>query len=157
MKLFLDFFFSSTKKMLIFNITGGRNGNDLLDVLHKNIPFDLALFTPNISSLTSTASGKLITAYITINVAGTCVALKKSRIINIFPLADNMYTVAQPNKTQDHSLYWNALSPANTSKTFDCIADLFLFLDNNYGNEPIEILITGSLHLVGEVIRTLQQ
>lgn len=46
--------------MLVFNVTGGRDGNDLLDILYQNVKFDVALFTPNISSLTSKAHGKSI-------------------------------------------------------------------------------------------------
>lgn len=49
---------STAKKMLIFNVTGNRNGNDLLDILHNNVQFHVALFTPNISSLTTKTSGK---------------------------------------------------------------------------------------------------
>lgn len=70
--------------------------------------------------------------------------------------ADNMYTVAQPNRTTEHCLHWNSLAERNISEAFNCIANVFLFLDNNYGNEEIEILITGSLHLVGEAMRTIQ-
>lgn len=39
------------KKMLIFNVTGKRGGNDMLNVLHQHLAFDLALFVPNVVTM----------------------------------------------------------------------------------------------------------
>lgn len=50
--------YSRAKQFLIFNVTGDRNANDMLDVINSRIQFDQALFTPNISSLCCQDKGK---------------------------------------------------------------------------------------------------
>lgn len=41
-------------------MTGERNANDLLKIIHENIQFNEALFTPNISSFSSRNKGMFI-------------------------------------------------------------------------------------------------
>lgn len=66
--------------------------------------------------------------------------------------------MVQQNKSDKHSEFWNSLSPKNRSKAFSCISDAFAYLDTIKmdKNEQFSILITGSLHLIGEVMRTIQ-
>lgn len=39
-------------------MTGDRDANEMLEMIHKQIKFDGALFTPNISSLSKRTKGK---------------------------------------------------------------------------------------------------
>lgn len=55
----MRFRFSSNKKILIFNVTGDRNVDDMLNFIHQNIKMDEALFTPNISSIDRQATGEM--------------------------------------------------------------------------------------------------
>lgn len=50
-------FFSSNKKVLIFNITGARDFNELLNLINQNVKFTEALFTPNILSIKGETAG----------------------------------------------------------------------------------------------------
>lgn len=72
-------------------------------------------------------------------------------------MPDNTHTLGQQNKTESHAEYWNILSPRNRSKTFPCISDAFDYLESIKANEneSFNVLITGSLHLIGEVMRTI--
>lgn len=67
-----------------------------------------------------------------------------------------MYTFVQPNHSQQNAKYWDSLSSQNKSQAFNCIKDVFKYLNETYGNEEISMLVTGSLHLVGEVLRSIQ-
>lgn len=70
--------------------------------------------------------------------------------------SDNTYTFAQPNCSQQNAEYWNNLTPQNQSQVFPCIADALEHLQHTYGSEEITLLVTGSLHLIGEVLRTIK-
>lgn len=49
---------SDRKKFLIFNVTGDRDSEKMLEILNQRLSFDMALFTPNISSIESNTYGK---------------------------------------------------------------------------------------------------
>lgn len=65
-----------------------------------------------------------------------------------------MYTFSQPDYSEQNAKYWYNLK--NKAKHFPCISDVLKYLEQNYGEEDISILVTGSLHLVGEVLRTIK-
>lgn len=73
-----------------------------------------------------------------------------------FHSIDNTYTFAQPNHSKENAAYWTSLTSHNKAHDFNCISDIFKHLEHNYGDEAISILVTGSLHLVGEVLRTIK-
>lgn len=41
---------SNNPKLLLFNTTGDRNTEQMLDMLHSRITFDMALFAPNVAA-----------------------------------------------------------------------------------------------------------
>lgn len=51
------FFYSCHKRFLLFNVTGDRNAMEMLKLVNTKIQFEQALFTPNVSSLSSQAKG----------------------------------------------------------------------------------------------------
>lgn len=65
---------------------------------------------------------------------------------------------AQPNKSNEHAVHWRSFDADNCAQTFACISDAFDYLERQkrFPNEELHVLITGSLHLVGETIRTIQ-
>lgn len=67
-----------------------------------------------------------------------------------------MYTFVQPNRSQENAKCWDGLSSKNKSQVFHCIKDVFKYLNETYGSDDISMLVTGSLHLVGEVLRTIK-
>lgn len=67
-----------------------------------------------------------------------------------------MYTFGQPNRSKQNAEYWSSINSQNKSQTFLCISDAFNYLNDIHGHEKILILCTGSLHLVGEVLRTIK-
>lgn len=71
--------------------------------------------------------------------------------------ADNTFRIVQPDRSHENTKCWKELSKSNKTQAFNCIADLFKYLEQNYGSEEISVLVTGSLHLVGEVLRTLRE
>lgn len=66
-----------------------------------------------------------------------------------------MYTFGQPDRSKQNAEYWSSLSSENKSQAFSCISDAFKYLNNSYEHEKILVLVAGSLHLVGEVLRSI--
>lgn len=69
---------------------------------------------------------------------------------------DNLYTFGQPNRSKQNAEYWSSKSLQNKSQAFSCISDAFKHLDDTNGHEKILVLVAGSLHLVGEVLRSIK-
>lgn len=67
-----------------------------------------------------------------------------------------MYTFGQPNRSKQNAEYWSSISSQDKSQAFSCISDAFKYLNDTYGNEKILVLVAGSLHLVGEVLRSIK-
>lgn len=140
--------FRNQKKILIFNSTGARNPKEMLNLINRNIEFHDALFTPNISSQSIQTKGEsFIPKKLTSHLIFKCFIL----------FADNTFRFVQPDRSLENSKCWKELPNTNKTQAFTCIADLFKYLRNNYGGEEISVLVTGSLHLVGEVLRTLRE
>lgn len=131
LKLCVDWFNERTKsghrkKLLIFNSTGERDSHQMLNIIHENVDtFDEALFSPNISS-------------------------PSNRVV-----ADSTYTTGESDLTLDNVQHWTQLSAANKAQAFTCVADVLQYLESTYGDAEVVVLVTGSLHLVGAVLRTI--
>lgn len=67
-----------------------------------------------------------------------------------------MYTFGQPNLSKQNAEYWSSINSQNKSQAFHCISDAFKYLNDTYGHEKILVLVAGSLHLVGEVLRSIK-
>lgn len=154
--LYLKNTHSKHRKYLVFNVTGERNVEDMLNILNKNLSFEEALFMPNIASLSSRKEGRMsVVWYITSPAINSMIFHVSSPMTSP---TDNMYKFEQPNNSKKQSIHWNSLSPTNRSKAFACIAEAFDYLEEQKicKNEELTILVTGSLHLVGEVIRLIR-
>lgn len=77
-------------------------------------------------------------------------------IFILFLAVDNLYTFGQPNRSKQNAEYWSSMNSQNKSQAFACIADAFKYLNDAYGHEEISVLVAGSLHLVGEVLRSIK-
>ncbi|XP_053684926.1 folylpolyglutamate synthase, mitochondrial [Sabethes cyaneus] len=122
-------------KLLIFNATGDRDSGKLLNILNKYIQFDAVFFSPNVASH----------------------QLKNIDSLNLcFP------NEQQIKRCEENERFWNDLT--NQHKHTRCKAHVHLAIDsilkqvdNNYSSlQECDILVTGSLHLIGAVLTALK-
>lgn len=117
------------KKFLIFNATGDRDPEKLLNLL-KPLNFDKCLFTPNIAG-----------------------------IINIVDQENfTIGNVEQKKRCQKHLDIWqtNGIIVDNVNEAFQLIGKIIFQHEGNMKNqEKAQVLITGSLHLVGAALYIL--
>lgn len=67
-----------------------------------------------------------------------------------------MYTFGQTDCSKQNADHWSSISSQNKSKAFTCITDTLNYLNGTYEHETISVLVAGSLHLVGEVLRSIK-
>lgn len=125
----------SNPKMLIFNATGDRDTCELLGILAKRNSFDKVFFSPNVASRRST---------------------------NIDSINLNFPNEVQMKRCEENSQTWHSLidqhkvsgSAAYVHSAIDSVLEQ---IDNNYpGHQECDILVTGSLHLIGAVLTALK-
>ncbi|XP_055846172.1 folylpolyglutamate synthase, mitochondrial [Episyrphus balteatus] len=140
MKICGDWFKSVTTesenipKILIFNATGERDSKALLTILSQRAKFDFACFVPNVP-FTLKAVGDIQSAY---------------------------GHQDQIQRAEMHARNWryltsNGISQQGESRLFETILEAFLFLKETFENRNIEILVTGSIHLLGATILALEE
>lgn len=123
-------------RILIFNTTGDRDSKKLLNILRNFSPFDLVCFVPNISSLSASKSHDTQSV---------------------------LYTqVEQLKRAQMHSLNWQELcrerGESNNAKVFPSILQCFQHIRQVYDKSiELNVLVTGSLHLIGATILSLNE
>ncbi|KAM7349211.1 folylpolyglutamate synthase 1 isoform 1-T2 [Cochliomyia hominivorax] len=126
--------FCEIPKILIFNTTGDRDSKKLLTILRSFSTFDLVCFVPNIASL------------------GT----NKNHDNNSI-----LYShVEQLKRAQMHATNWQSLcqeaNETNNAKVFPTITHSFQHIREVYNKtEELNILVTGSIHLIGATILSL--
>lgn len=123
----------NNRKVLIFNTTGDRDSKKMMEFLSQNCDFDIACFAPNIPF---SGDGK-----------------SKDTISILYPNQD------QIKRAKLHTEYWNSF-PKNKNKGNqfnNIIESLFSIKKFFTENENIDILITGSLHLIGAAILSLEE
>uniref|UniRef100_W8C8T9 Folylpolyglutamate synthase n=1 Tax=Ceratitis capitata TaxID=7213 RepID=W8C8T9_CERCA len=113
-------------RVLIFNTTGERDSRRLLEILYSTIDFDRAFFVPNISSGAANHNDNM-------SVFGITEQLKRARL---------------------HASIWYQLciesDEEDSSKTVGSVLDCLKDVRATYGTEePVDVLVTGSLHLIG--------
>lgn len=120
-------------KVLIFNATGDRDMRKLLAVLSKHIQFDSVFFAPNIASQ---------------------IISNRDAINHNFPREE------QVKRCEENAQLWRELMTQRNSSN-SCYVHVFPALDevmdqieNNY--QECDILVTGSLHLIGAALTALK-
>lgn len=140
MNICVDWFESVTKessnipKILIFNATGERDSTALLNILSHKTNFDICCFVPNIP--------------FNFNTVGD--------IHSVYSYQD------QHRKAEFHEKSWcdikkNGINEYGESRAFETILEAFLFLRKRIENNKVNILITGSIHLIGATIIALEE
>ncbi|KAI8359321.1 Mur ligase [Mortierella sp. GBAus27b] len=138
----------SVKRLLVFNCTGQRDGDKLLEPLAKiqsQVHFDGAVFTPTITFASSTYSGDLVN-----NTVAPDLELKTQRTLEACWVKQvglaagsekqmEVKTVVLPSI--EHTVNW---------------IDSFVKSEAGNGVDQIQVLVTGSLHLIGGVQSVLQ-
>ncbi|XP_067636246.1 folylpolyglutamate synthase, mitochondrial isoform X2 [Eurosta solidaginis] len=125
---------SPNPRVLIFNTTGERDSRRLLEIIHASNEFAITCFVPNISSGASNHNDNN-------SVFGITDQLKRARL---------------------NSSIWYQLcmesGEADTSMTFGSILDCLQHIRAAYGaQQQVDILVTGSLHLIGATMTTFQK
>jgi folylpolyglutamate synthase len=122
---------SKKKKALMFNVTGDRNAEALLRQLHR-CNFNVVLFVTN-------SSGK---------------STKSDNTISIFKSLDELM-----EKCEQHKQLWSKLESSDDDSTKTEICKVFPtavsaieFLTNQ---DNFDLLVTGSIHLIGSVLSVL--
>ncbi|EDW81911.1 uncharacterized protein Dwil_GK25512 [Drosophila willistoni] len=140
MKICTDWFQTSTShnsnpKILIFNRTGDTDPIEMLQILQNACRFDLACFVPNLATTNPNRPSQVMVRY------------------------SGEYQI-----TRAHAIAktWQKLSEAskqtNTVLVHVSLWDAFLDIRERYGIETnLDILITGSIHLLGAAISALDQ
>ncbi|XP_030753660.1 folylpolyglutamate synthase, mitochondrial isoform X2 [Sitophilus oryzae] len=127
----VDWFLSKSilnkERILIFNIIGDRDPENLLEVLVK-CHFSMAIFIPNIGHDSDNADS----------------------LDNIQPLNNQL------NRCKANKEIWDILYPNGTSQVLPSFAKAVHFLENNK-NKEYDVLVTGSIHLIGSAMSVLDK
>lgn len=114
-----------SNKFLIFNITGDRNSLELLKLL-KSLHFNRAYFTPNCAG-----------------------------VVNVEDLSNYAMTDDQMKNCIKHCEMWGEDSILKNNVA-EVLNDVRSYASSRVtGNDKLEILVTGSLHLIGAVLTIL--
>lgn len=135
-----DWFKSATEdshnipKILIFNATGERDSKALLNILSQRTNFDVACFVPNVP-FNQKAVGD---------------------IHSVYGHQDQIH------RAEFHAQNWKDLTrmrhiAQGESRVFGTILEAFQHLRKQFGDREIEVLVTGSIHLLGASILALEE
>ncbi|KAH8387887.1 hypothetical protein KR093_010165, partial [Drosophila rubida] len=125
----------SNPKILIFNRTGESNPTGILNVLHNAYPFDMVCFVPNIAHPQKVEPSQS-TSYCSANTQ----RLRAENITNVWQeLCD---AKQQESKGQMYGTLWDALNTIRLRYP---------------GDIQLDLLITGSIHLLGAAISALNE
>ncbi|XP_058462950.1 folylpolyglutamate synthase, mitochondrial [Malaya genurostris] len=122
-------------KLLIFNATGDRDVFKLLSHLTKYVHFDAVFFCPNVAS---------------------------QQPMNIDSINLNFPKDQQIHRCEANLLYWNNLmsqrgTPSRVACVESSVHSVLEQIDNNFSkSQECDILVTGSLHLIGAVLTALK-
>lgn len=133
--LFSILYCSQNPKVLIFNTTGERDSKKLIEILRQRSDFNFACFVPNLSSGS-------------VN--------KTDNITSLYAISDQM------KRAKLLSGLWHLLcqeaNESDDSKVFGSILDSLIFVRQIFGTtQEIDLLVTGSLHLIGATILALDE
>uniref|UniRef100_A0A1B0CTM4 Folylpolyglutamate synthase n=2 Tax=Lutzomyia longipalpis TaxID=7200 RepID=A0A1B0CTM4_LUTLO len=136
---------NSNPKCLIFNVTGSRDSKKLLRMLINTSSFSTIIFTPNI------ASEKFHATDNTSVLTGRDEALERCR-----KNEKDLQDIIAEKVSKNGLCGLNGFSKLQC-QVLNSVADAFAYLDNMYGKErEIDVLITGSLYLVGASLLALE-
>uniref|UniRef100_A0A1A9W6C9 Folylpolyglutamate synthase n=1 Tax=Glossina brevipalpis TaxID=37001 RepID=A0A1A9W6C9_9MUSC len=127
--------YSQNPKILIFNTTGDRDSKKLLKILKTFSIFDLICFVPN------------VTTSITKNTPDTTF----------------IYThIEQLERAKMHANNWESLcledQTPNCSKVFPSLVSCFQYIQDHFDeSKQLDVLVTGSIHLLGAAILSLNE
>lgn len=130
----------------------------MLDVLHSQFKFDFALFSPNIATHFNDLKG----------IVHKSIIIHNNNIKFKLFFLDTTLTTKPLNKCLNHSNYWNELqrnvilssnlNNQNHSKVFTCVNEVFDYINLTYKtDEKIDLLVTGSLYLVGATLLAIKK
>ncbi|XP_050074419.1 folylpolyglutamate synthase, mitochondrial-like [Anopheles maculipalpis] len=118
-------------RLLIFNTTGDRDSSKLLSALLSVTKFDAAFFVPNVARRGTT---------------------RADAINHNFPLENQMH------RCRENYVYWTEERKHMGGFVHESIESVFTQIDQEFTRElaMCDILITGSVHLIGAVMTALK-
>lgn len=119
---------STRKRALIFHCTADRDPSSLLPFLTKHI-FDYSLFCPTVLSTLPD---------------------KKSDVANF-----NQSAAVQRARSDQCATTWKKIGTGEVL-VFDCITSAIQWVESLSDTENLDVLVTGSLHLVGGVLSLIE-
>lgn len=127
--------YSGNPKILIFNTTGDRDSTTLLKILKSLSDFDLVCFLPNVitSAASNTPDTQLIHAH-----------------------------AEQLERAKMHACNWELLCledrTPNFAKIFPSLLSCFQYIQDEFDkSQQLDVLVTGSIHLLGATILSLNK
>ncbi|XP_061389738.1 putative folylpolyglutamate synthase [Musca vetustissima] len=128
---------SRKPKILLFNTTGERDSKNLLSILHNYSHFDMLCFVPNIATTAQNQDTKSV-------LHSHVEQLKRTQIH-----LNSWRELCQESETERNGQH--------QAKTYTTVMSCFEDIRTIYGTQKLDILVTGSIHLLGAVILTLNQ
>uniref|UniRef100_A0A182WAY7 Folylpolyglutamate synthase n=1 Tax=Anopheles minimus TaxID=112268 RepID=A0A182WAY7_9DIPT len=119
------------KRILIFNTTGDRDALKLLSTLLSTVKFDAAFFVPNVA------------------VSG---AMRADAINHNFPFEQQM------QRCRENRTCWDEYMQSKNGFVHESVDSVFAQIDKQFSSvlADSDILITGSVHLIGAVLTALK-
>jgi len=149
LKVCLDWFQSKTRnsrnrKFLLFNVTGDRDAEKMLQILNADGIFDFAMFSPNVAFSAVDINNDSYNVLQLNNNCEKCTsyAIIWNRIVELRLLGNKIYK-----------------SSESSAQVFNSVSEVFSYLDNECATsgEEIDVLVTGSLHLVGATLSAISE
>ncbi|XP_001355377.2 folylpolyglutamate synthase, mitochondrial [Drosophila pseudoobscura] len=125
---------SSSPRILIFNRTGGSDIRQMLSLVNRACAYDMVCFVPNYATSNPNAPSQVMVRF-----------SPEQRMMRVRDIATQWSQMCTQEKQPDRGQVYSTLTDAFTSirQRFDT--------DNGH----IEVLITGSIHLLGAAISAL--
>ncbi|XP_016986796.1 folylpolyglutamate synthase, mitochondrial [Drosophila rhopaloa] len=123
---------SVNPKILIFNRTGESGFGELLELLNRSCAFDMVCFVPNLITSTPNAPSQVTVRF------SAEIQLKRARVI-----AKAWSDLCAKEQQRDEG------------QAYDTLMDAFTDVRRRFPGGQLEVLVTGSIHLLGAAISAL--
>lgn len=134
---------SVNPRCLIFNLTGDREYETILKIIHTRLNFDRVFFVPNISFR------------------------KKQIQDDSSNFVNGLSNDEQLNKCKAHEEAWKNVCKYNiksvhrtrsdTATVLHSISEAIYQIRNEFNKTEVDILVTGSLHLIGATLISIEE
>lgn len=125
------------KKVLVFNVTGNRDVEPMLKLLDSHVTYDAVFFVPNLARKKPLSDDNMEKDVANQNVLETCQKIRDQWL--------SMRLIEGGRKKEA------------VTQVFPSVFDMLLYLDKSLDGHSADVLVTGSLHLVGAFFLGLEE